>query len=219
MSNLQQQWSTNPFEVSKDVLLRQLESLGLIDVGIIQELKDKGKKALVALSTGDVLLCEVIGFGNGSLSYTSTTANCFCLVLYPKSSISCVDYTVHTKGGSYSKAFAKCIPISPIAYSKIGMSYSENDLTFITENYSLSFNESNIKYQNNAGVVVTAEGGKIEVQTGKTSVVIDAEGIRMETEGDVNLTTEGTVNVTGDVSIDGNLTVGNDIFTVDTSNN
>lgn len=231
MSTLQEQWQTNPIVGSLDITRNQLSKIRVVDIGVVELVLEGGTYAIVDLIDGSdtKLKCEVISIGSGNSNIQSITANQFVIVLFPKTPVDISNSGTDISAQNYSSNYAKCIPIGLHKSTSVGLDIGEDLVSITGKDYAANFGPSTLSIlTDNLRIGYDATTKRVSVAAGNNIVSIDTDNIELVTNAsyDAQGSLSGFKNrvlmnktdgmtLSGDVTIDGALTVTGDFSAAD----
>jgi hypothetical protein len=217
----QQTWQASG---SSELFLGHLKNLGLLDIGILEQIYTDNIHGLVqtfndSLDKLDVELCLFSGLGQISVGQIG-------LILIPQQSVEVATHTKDITQPLYSRQYAKFIPLTSTVLLPVKLTNTPSGINLGSGKYSLTFGSDKIELiSDDCTISLDVKTDELHVLCAKAAdrleFIANPTGLKTylgDTTLDVSskgVKIKGNITVEGDVTVTGNFSAGNGNFTVD----
>ena len=146
------------FMTDREVFLNMLDSIVLIDIGVIDSVDLKGRAHVTSstfMSNRPIQYsdAEVIYPGNANGCYVTKCTGMACLIFIPKSCMPNIsDLKLRIGATSYNRDGVKVMPIGNGSSDRVRAMFSEDGVyNIVSKLYSIQYTENSISFQRNDG--------------------------------------------------------------------
>lgn len=166
-----------------DYVLDQLQSIGIVDIGVISQYENSTGRASVRLmrsisgQQAEITSVEVLFIGSNGNGLWASCVGSPCLVIYPRSVVTSMrDRKIDPGKRPFDSTGAKCIPLSTRADAKFNMGFdSFGNFLIQCPTYTVTIDEAGITYANaDCSVVKSINDTGSDSQYGRVFNVTDS---------------------------------------------